>query len=555
LLTQPFDAGRARIGSLHSLRLCVRLALALLAASGVSACSEALPGTDRSTDRSEQADERDGDDDALHHDPGDEADEDDGSDLDAGEPGASRPGRDGGPRADAGAVDGAVDPDVVAPIGPPAPGTGDPTFPVLGTDAIDVTHYDLRLAWQPGPARLVGEAALALTTREPLRALSLDFGPQLAVTRATVAIAGEPASAVRVEHAAAKLVLPLGEAVPVGTELVATIAYEGKPRPITSSAPIPIGWLVEEGGVVATLSEPDAAHEWFPANDHPTDKATFTTALTVPRGQVAAGNGVQEGAPVANADGTVTYRYRMDAPMAPYLALVAIDDFSVQEQGVASGVPLRNFLPAGQARAYVSSIGRQPEMLALLVEKLGPYPFDEYGAVVVPGPNVALETQGRSVFQGQSALSAATVMHELAHQWLGNSVSVTRWHEDIWWVEGFARFAEWLWAERSGGARTYASRATTEYAQLRERRLPLTMPAADELFDPSVYGGGALVFYQLRRALGDEVFFAALRTFCARHRHGNATTDDLFAAFAEAAGRDVRPLVAGWFEAGPPPPL
>jgi aminopeptidase N len=309
-----------------------------------------------------------------------------------------------------------------------------------------------------------------------------------------------------------------------------------------------VGWTLHDSGDVSTLSEPDAAHQWFPANDHPSDKATFRTKITVPRDRVAVGNGVQQGDPVQNPDGTRSWTWLMDAPMAPYLALVAIDDFAVLDQGVVSGVPLRNYVPRGEERVYSEALAQQPAMLEYLVEVLGPYPFREYGAVVGPGADVALETQGRSLFQGTSARDVGTVIHELAHHWFGNSVSLTRWQDDIWWVEGFARFSEWLWVEQTEGSAAYTNKGMQAYRGLQRWRGPsLRSPDIHDLFDSEVYEAGALVFYQLRTELGDKAFFAALRAFCNRYYHQNASTEDLFAVFNEYAGRDVSSVVGSWF--------
>ena len=135
-------------------------------------------------------------------------------------------------------------------------------------------------------------------------------------------------------------------------------------------------------------------------------------------------------------------------------------------------------------------------------------------------------------------------------------MSVTSWRRDIWWVEGFGRFSEWLWAERAEGPGGYAERAELAYQGLQfGDALALGELDPAQMFDARVYDGGALVFYALRAELGDEVFFASMRTFAERYRWGNATTDDLFATFAEVAGRDVRPSVEGFLRGDALPPL
>jgi aminopeptidase N len=441
-----------------------------------------------------------------------------------------------------------VEKPIVRPRQPADGSTGDTGFPTLGTDVIDVTHYDLDFRWNPDDATLKARVVISLTTHDTLDGIPLDFGRQLQITGLHVSVSGAAAQPATIHQAQEKLIVPLPAAVPADTKVAITVLYEGMPEPVVSAAPIAVGWSVYDDGDVGTLSEPDAAHQWFPANDHPTDKATFRTKITVPPDRVAVGNGVQQGEPIQNADGTVSWTWLMDAPMAPYLTLVSIDRFSVLDQGTAAGVPLRNYVPRGQEHIYTEALAQQPAMIEYLVERLGPYPFAEYGAVVSEGADVALETQGRSLFQGNSARNVGTVIHELAHHWFGNSVSLTRWQEDIWWVEGFARFSEWLWTEETEGPTAYRGRGEAAYRDLSRRRHPsLGRPDVFDLFDEGIYEGGAMVFYQLRNELGDEAFWGAIRAFCGRYRHQNATSEDLLAVFSEFAGRDVRGSVESWF--------
>ncbi|MEK8109996.1 M1 family aminopeptidase [Micromonospora sp. M12] len=146
-------------------------------------------------------------------------------------------------------------------------------------------------------------------------------------------------------------------------------------------------------------------------------------------------------------------------------------------------------------------------------------------------------------------------MHENAHQWFGDSVSVAEWR-NIWLNEGFASYAEWLWSEEQGEGTaqevfdfTYASYpADDEFWQV----LPGD-PGADRVFDDAVYDRGAMTLHQLRLAVGDDAFFEILPTWTAEHRYGNGTIAQFQALAERISGLDLDDLFTTWlFTAGRP---
>ncbi len=143
---------------------------------------------------------------------------------------------------------------------------------------------------------------------------------------------------------------------------------------------------------------------------------------------------------------------------------------------------------------------------------------------------IPLEAQGMATF-GPNWLSGRgahqrLIAHELAHQWFGNSLTVTSW-ADIWLNEGFACYAEWLWSQASGGptADTLASQQRTRLAGLAQDFV-LADPGPATMFDDRVYKRGALTLHALRLHLGDEAFWSLLRTWVSDHEHGSVSTAD-----------------------------
>ena len=427
-----------------------------------------------------------------------------------------------------------------------AAGIGDSFYPGLGNGGYDVEHYSIDLVYHTD-GTIEADVDIDAIATQNLSGFNLDFvGWEIE----QLTVDGDIAS-----HQRDGDELVIQHDIPSGNHFEIEISYHGTPEPMQSAALPPgfpgIGWLAGPSGEQLVVAEPDAAHSWFPANDHPIDKATYSFAVTVPTGFVAAANG--ELTEVVEGEGTSTYHWSMDVPMASYLATVVIDDgWRIVEDAISTeeaGVLIRNMLPLDLVGDVPAALERTGEMIDVLEEAFGPYPFDRYGIAVVYGFPGALENQTLSVF-GRGTFEGPNFerihVHELAHQWFGNSVSVAQW-SDIWLNEGFATFAELLWVEHLYGADAYREEAAnrTEAARDGYGRPPGT-PPRDDLFNGSVYLRGALVLVALRDEVGDEAFFETLRTYTERYANGNATTENFIAIAEEVSGQDLDGLFATW---------
>jgi aminopeptidase N len=434
------------------------------------------------------------------------------------------------------------------------PGVGDPYFPALGNGGYDVDAYDLALDVDPtGAGRLTGVATIEATAVEALSSFHLDLD---GLEVRSVMVDGEEAA---FRRDGPELRIDPADPLAAGAGFTTVVRYDGAPRPSRSGVELlpDVGWFDLAGDAGSyVLAEPSGAATWFPANDHPSDKATFTFRVTVPAGLAVAANGTLQGS--RTDAGRTTWTWRMDDPMATYLATVVVGDLVLTEPVQVGGVTIRNAFAEAHVAAATATFALQPEMLEVFVEAFGPYPFDEYGAVVVDADLfVALETQTLSLF-GRDMLGGgeAVIAHELAHQWFGNAVSPATWR-DIWLNEGFATYAQWLWADHRGQA-TVDALAAEAHGRLADDGtgdVPPGDPGAADLFHPSVYERGALALHALRAEVGDDAFWATLRRWVADHAGASASTDDFLAVAGAVAGEDVEPFMSEWLYAPELPDL
>lgn len=435
-------------------------------------------------------------------------------------------------------------PVAAAPAGhsgsPGAPGVGDPYFPDAGNGGYDVKHYDLDLAWEPASGRLDGTATIEAKATQKLSSFNLDLRV-LAVT--SVRVDGRPAT---VSQAGQELTITPPKPLQSKRTFTVEVVYGGVPETVIDPDGAVDGWIPTDDGVFVA-NEPQGAPSWFPVNDHPTDKATYTVSMTVPDGLTAVGNGLLS--EQSSADGQSTFVWDEKRPMASYLSTITIGNFEVTESVTPDGIPIYNAVDPREAEASAPVLARIPEILAYQQSVFGKYPFENAGSIVDQAPQVgyALETQTKPVYDGAPSLS--TVVHELAHQWYGDSVSPESW-VDIWLNEGFAVYAEWLWNEYDGGPTTQAQ-FDASYATPAEETDFWNPPPGNpgsgaEIFAGSIYERGAMALQALRVKIGDEPFFRLLRSWATQNRYGNVSTSDLIKLAERVSHQQLDDFFTTW---------
>jgi aminopeptidase N len=445
----------------------------------------------------------------------------------------------------------------VAPSHPatarPGQGLGDAYLPNAGNPGYDAGHYDVWLRYTPRNNRISAMVTVTARATTALPRFNLDFrGPKIA----GVTVDGAPA---RFRRAGQELIVTPRSAVAAGRWFRTVIRYAGTPKPRTRGQLGRYGWIRTRDGAV-TASEPDGTPTWMPVNDHPLDKATYTFRITAPRGLQVIANGMPdaarrpgEGKAAGGPGGMRMHVWRERIPMASYLASIAIGRFDVRH-GKAGGLDVITAVDPKFRGSGKHLFKTTVEVTRWAASVFGAYPFPSTGGIIDDPPlDYALETQEHPTYLG-FAPSEAFIVHEMAHQWFGNSVSLARW-QDIWLNEGFATYAEWLWQEQRGrrSAETTFRGYYREPAGSRVFAPPPGRPGTAKLFAESVYVRGAMALHALRRQVGDRAFFQIIRRWVEMYGGGNARTADFVTLTERISGRDLTRLFDAWlFQPGKP---
>jgi aminopeptidase N len=435
---------------------------------------------------------------------------------------------------------------------PGAAGIGDPYFPLLGNGGYDALHYalDLDLDVAAGSIRAATATIDAIATQD-LSAFNFDYrGPQIDA----ISVDGQAATWSR---DGGELTIVPSSPIAKGDQFQTVVQYHGTPE-VEDNDRFSRGWWATGDAIVA-VGQPSGSDVWYPVNGHPSDKATYTLNITVPEPYEVVANGQQTALAFATgADGnpsTRTYTWENRAPTASYLVTFHAADLNVTKEKGPDGITLIDAFPTSLPASETRLFAYVPEIVRLYTRLFGPYPFPSLGNTVFKDTafDAALETQ-TMISYDESAVSERTIAHEIAHQWFGDSVTPASW-QDIWLNEGFARYAEVLWAEAAHGEEARDAALHRQMAQLATiSRTPdgkgvlIGDPGPDHLFTEAVYAGGALLLDDLRHQIGDDNFFRLLHEWVARHRYGNATAADFISLAEEVSGQDLDAFFVDWLQ-------
>lgn len=418
----------------------------------------------------------------------------------------------------------------------------DSVYPRVGDPGVDALHYDLTLDWDPGTDTLTGTEVLTFRSTTTSPRFQLDFGRPLTVETLTL-----DGTEVPFEERGKDLVVTADVVADQRYELELT--YAGTPAPV----PAPTrrldfnttGFTITDTHETWTMQEPFGAFTWYAVNDHPSDKALYDFTLSVPSPWSGVANGTLESR--VDEDGVTTTSFSLDDPAASYLTTLAFGDFEMTEDRSESGVPISYWVNRSADPGVLSALQVTPEAITWLEEKLGPYPFDTFGIVVVDSES-GMETQ-TMVTLGDTGYTTSdpVVLHELAHQWYGDTVTPDDWR-DVWMNEGMAMYLQGMWEAEGSGVTV--DEVIDRWALTEDDERAFAGPPADYDTDAfgstNIYYGPALMWHELRQRIGDERFFEMVRAWPEANVNGNAGRDDYLPWLEEQTGEELVAFFDAW---------
>jgi aminopeptidase N len=313
----------------------------------------------------------------------------------------------------------------------------------------------------------------------------------------------------------------------------------------------------ENEPIIATLSTPYLAHYWYPCKDGPEDKAdSVYMDITIPDTIIngieltAISNGMLEN--ILTSNGTKTFQWRHRYPVVTYYVMAAISNY-VHFQDYFNGTsgeafPLDYYVFNDDLVPSQQGVEDMPEVIQYFSDVFGIYPFsnERYGMTQL-GFYGAIENQTNTITNNMYPSWFDVSVHELAHQWFGDMITCADWHH-AWLNEGFATYAEALWAEHLNGFSGYKTNmATNQYWQGGTLYLQNAQDTFN-IFQSIIYMKGAFVLHMLRGVAGDEDFFAGLTEYAGNPEfvYQNATTEDFRDVMQSASGLDLTTFFDQW---------
>lgn len=437
-----------------------------------------------------------------------------------------------------------------------APAPAFDTYPK--NPAIDAINYAFRIELSDTTDAIVGELSM------DVRFLSADVrAVRLDLTNTSPARGGKgmqvssvllDGAAVRFTHANDELLIPLGAAPRVQQRSRVVVRYAGIP-----ATGLIIGRNKHGDRTFFSDNWPNRTRQWLPTIDHPYDKATSEFIVTAPSHYQVVSNGLEVEATDLPGGRRRTH-WRNSVPISPWLYVLGVARFAMQRVDTFEGKPIETWVyPQDRDAGFADFATPTKDVLAYYSDYVGPFAYERLANIQASSVAGGMESASAILYHESSVTGTRSVrwrnvvIHEVAHQWFGNSVTEADW-DDVWLSEGFATYFTLMFIEHAYGRDEFVRGLEAS------RRTVMTFGAAnpgytiihknlsrmEDVTSSHTYQKGSWVLHMLRGVIGDEAFRRGIRTYYQRHFNATATTADFRRAMEEASGRDLGRFFQQW---------
>jgi Peptidase family M1 domain/Peptidase M1 N-terminal domain len=292
---------------------------------------------------------------------------------------------------------------------------------------------------------------------------------------------------------------------------------------------------------------------WFPCIDEFTDRSLYDFYITTSNTQKAFCNGILVTS-IANPGNTVTWHWKMNQPIASYLASIAVSNFYTLKR-TSNNIPVEWGCAIGDTSTVLNTFQHLDTILSSFITAYGPYPFDKAGYVLVPFNSGAME-HATSIHIGSAFISGLTYetlwAHELSHMWWGDKVTCES-EGDMWLNEGFASFNEAFMTEKVYGKTAYKNwlrsnhKKVLQFAHIDDASyLSLINVPHAYTYGTTVYKKSIGVLHTLRNYVGDSAFFNACRYYMSNRAYSTGNSYQLRDDFTAATGINMNRFFDDW---------
>jgi aminopeptidase N len=415
---------------------------------------------------------------------------------------------------------------------------------------IDVTYYRLKIrVTATFPIDLDGSVIMrAISTIDTLRSIRLNLN-SLSMKVDSVVMTGRP---VGFRQSPKVFTITLDRTYQTGEPVAVEIFYHSDTMGLVMLDSFNFKTHGKRAPLIWNSSEPYGARDWWPCKDHPSDKADSADIIVTVDSTLIVGSQGTLVSVTHHSDGTVTYHWHEQYPIATYLISVAISNYVVYREYFhytpTDSMMILNYVFPEDVDSAKTGWGVALDGLKIFSKLFGRYPFikEKYGHA---------EARGGMEYQTMTSISLPVteepVIHELAHQWFGDMITCRTW-QNIWLNEGFATYCVALYNESKYGSGAYWDNIwrNMRSARLSERSIFVadTTKFQDIFYDPSIYAKGAIVLHMLRHVLGDTVFFKAMYNYAndPELKYGTATTEDFRSVCERTSGKNLGYFFDEW---------